>query len=131
MERGNILSELKVLYLVVFSIIVVNYIINLIQVYKESHKLKEAGKTPLIGRNLTTVSTAFLGEIGIVALTLYILGLTNVTKLVIGVVFSFLLLQAVRNVSAYLIAWGTWSLFLKYDQHKMKKQIEKDKEEAI
>jgi|SRR5699024_1236563 len=131
MKRGNILSELKVLCLVMFSIIVVSYISNLIQVYKETIKLKETGKTPLVGRNLTTVTTAFLGEVGIVTLSLYLLGLTNLTKLVVGVIVSYLALQALRNVSAYLIAWGTWSIFLKYDQHNMKKQIEKDKEEAL
>src|SRR5699024_3684043 len=130
MKRGNILSELKVLCVVMCSTIVVSYISNLIEVYKETSTSKYTGKCPLVGRHLINVSIALLGEVGIVTLSLYLLGLTNLTKLVVGVIVSYLALQALRNVSAYLIAWGTWSIFLKYDQHNMKKQIEKDKEEA-
>lgn len=130
-RRESILSELFVLYLVFLTVVVVTIVTNLIQVYKESAEIKQAGQSPLIARNITTVVMAGLGELLTVTLVVYLFSLTSFTTTITGVIVVYLVGQALRNLGAYLVAWGTWSTFLYFDKRKMQNQIEKDKEEAL
>ena len=121
---------LGTLSITLYAVVAMTFIINLKTVFAESKQLKAEGKTPLTARNITTLVLAALGETLFVYLTLLIsFKFMPVTHLTTGIVF--VIGYIVRNVGAYLAAWGTWEVFVRLDKRKMKKQISEDQGTAL
>lgn len=114
-----------------YGVVVFTFITNLVQLFKETKQLKEAGKTPLVKRNITVITCAALGEAAVIFLLMW-LNESLAIKVNIASVFSmFLIPYMLRNVGAYLVAWGLWSVFVSFDSRKMKKELEKDRKGAL
>jgi hypothetical protein len=121
----------EILSTVLYGVVVVTFITNILQLLKESKQLKEAGKTPLMGRNLTVITLAALGEVVVIFLIMLLFASLSL-PVNVGLVFAiFILAYLLRNVGAYLVAWGLWSLFVKIDQRKLKKELEQEREGAL
>jgi hypothetical protein len=125
------MSALAVLTVSLYTVVFISLATNLYQVLMESKKLKEDGKTPLVGKNLTTVGVAGLAEVLAVTLLVYITSLITADLEIIGVIVVFLSGYLFRNVAAYLAAWGIWTIFVTIDKKKMKEKIDNDQEEAF
>lgn len=116
------MSELHVLSVTLYVIVFITLLTNISQVLRETKVLKQQGRTPLVGKNFTTVGIAALAEAfmiwavtGLAAITI---GADNLFKVVIVFLATYLM----RNVGAYLAAWGTWTLFVKLEKRKMIKE---------
>lgn len=122
-------------YLVIFAclagVILVTFVTNGIQLFKESKQLQISGKTPLTYRNLAVIFLAAIAEIVVVHLTLMSCIALEVPLNQYSVFFIFVGAYLLRNIGAYLTAWAIWSIFVKIDRRKMMKEIEKDKEKAL
>jgi hypothetical protein len=126
------MNAITIVAVTLYAVVGITLGMNILQVFKESKQLKADGKTPLMGRNLTVVACAAVGEALVVLFLIWLFskllpGAATVWSVLVMFVFPFLL----RNVGAYLVAWGLWSLFVTIDKKKMKEQIEKDKETAL
>jgi polyferredoxin len=125
------MNVLTVIATTLYTVVGFTYATNLFQLSVESKKLKADGKTPLTKRNFVTISLAAIAEVVFVLLSMLVISLINVPHNIAFVVIVFLALFAGRNVAAYLAAWGAWSIFVKIDTKKMKKQLEEEKERAL
>lgn len=122
---------LSVIAVTLYAVVAVTFITNLLQVFAESKKLRAEGKTPLTGKNLTTVTLAAVAEAILATLVIILASALDMTINVFTVAMTFLIGYLFRNVAAYLAAWGMWSLFVKIDTRKAKKEVKKDQEGAI
>jgi succinate-acetate transporter protein len=118
------MSELE---LSLYIIITITLLFNLRNLFKEARKIKAAGKTPLVAKNVITTFMAALGEAFIVwgIFTLYsrynVLE-TGYTASVVVFIVAYLL----RNIGSYGMAWLTWAIFIKTDKKKMIDKIEEE-----
>ena len=122
------MNELQIVSLILYCIILVSLFANLGQLYVESKKLRAQGKTPLVFKNVVTILVATLGEVVAVALSMYIISSIGVKPTAIYIAIIFILVYNLKNIAAYLSAWGTWSLFVSVERNKMKKEIKEDME---
>lgn len=117
-----------VLEVLMLGIVCCTLVTNTLTAIKEGAELKRQGKTPLTGRNLTTVIVAAVAEYIFVLFIGFLVAaiITEPLGMVLGLV-TFLAMYVGRNGAAYLSAWGLWSLFVRLDKRKMEKQVQKDK----
>ena len=118
------------LEVILAGVIMVTLIMNLVQVFKETKKLKEEGKTPLTVRNFAVVTVAAIAEALVVYLLTLLFAAMDVKTTYAGIFAMFVMMYLLRNVGAYLSAWGLWALFLQIDKRKAVKEIKEDKEKA-
>ncbi|AMQ66654.1 hypothetical protein BH753_gp172 [Bacillus phage Shbh1] len=123
------MSTLAVLALTLYSVVGITLVLNMVQLIKEVKNIKKQGKTPLVKQNILTVIVAALGEVLAVYLCLLVTETILATFTTGTVIAVFAITYFVRSVFAYLSAWGLWSIFLKWEKHKKKNEIEKDIEE--
>lgn len=124
------MSVLMAVAITLYTVIAISFGMNIGQVFKESRELKARGKTPLVGKNLATVTIAMVAEV----LTIFLVTLIAepfFSPTVTYVVLSFSVAYFLKTVAAYLTAWGIWALFINLEKRKMQKQVEKDQEEAV
>jgi hypothetical protein len=123
---------LETLKVTLYAVVVLTLIMNVMTIMKETRELKANGKTPLTGRNMTTVFVAAAGEaffvFVLIGLVFKLIGL-EVTLFNTG--WVFVLGYIGRNAAAYLVAWLTWEVFVRVDRRKMKQKIEEDQEAAL
>jgi hypothetical protein len=122
------------LTLQVILYIVVGYTLigNLIELFKQTPTLKEAGQTPLTRQNFSVIVFAAIGELIVIYLVLlaYKSWATDLDNHWLhGMIF--LIGFVGRNVGAYCAAWAFWGAYTKLEARKSKKQIDKDKEAAL
>lgn len=125
------MSVYTVLVAVLYATVVITLVSNLFQLFVETKQLKAAGKTPLVSRNLTTVILAAVAEAVVISLVIWLYKLLQLDTTVFYVVIMYILAYTLRNVGAYLAAWGLWSIFIRIDKKKLLKQIEKEKAGAL
>jgi hypothetical protein len=118
------MSELE---LSLYIIIAITLLYNINNLFKEARKIKAAGKTPLVAKNVITTFMAALGEALVVwgIYTLYsrynVLE-TGYTASVVVFIVAYLL----RNIGSYGMVWLTWAVFIKIDKKKMVAKIEEE-----
>lgn len=124
------ITVLETVKMSLYFIILLSLVLNINQVFTESKALKEQGKTPLVGKNLTTVILAAVAELVLVAGVVFLIEpVFTPTGWQVGLLFASLYL--LKDVAAYLTGWGTWAVYVNLEKRKMKKQIEEDQEEAM
>jgi len=129
MSTANIIYSIGVILLI---LVLVTWITNLFQVFAESRRYKAAGKTPLIGKNVVTVTAAAIAEFLIVWLFIWgylHFGLNPDDPVKVAILFLFPFF--IRNAGAYLAAWAVWAAFLHFEKKKKINEIKKDQEEAL
>jgi hypothetical protein len=119
------------LFLALAGAVYVTFFTNLFQLRKETKQLKAAGKTPLHGRNLSVIVTAAVAEVLVCWLLVNLYISVDLKQTGIVVFIEFILAYLLRNVGAYLVAWGLWSIFIRIDKKKLLKEIEKEKAGAL
>jgi hypothetical protein len=126
------MNTFSTLFAALLAVVMVTLVTNLVQLYKETKQLKAAGKTPLHGRNSVVIMTAALAEVLVIYLTLRFCSFIQPEEMSMAGVFTvFVLTYLLRNVGAYLAAWGLWSIFIRIDKKKLLKQIAQEKAEAL
>lgn len=121
----------EVLKIVMTGVILITLMVNLIQVYKESKQLKAEGKTPLTIRNLNVIMCAAIAEFLVAYLLLALFNKLHAFTTSLNVFLIFIVVYLLRNAGAYLTAWGLWSIFVKIDQKKLRKELIEEREEAL
>ncbi|AIW03534.1 hypothetical protein CPT_Moonbeam136 [Bacillus phage Moonbeam] len=110
-----------------YIIVGITLLVNLFNLFKEARKLKQSGKTPLIGKNIATTFVAAVGE-ALVVWGIYTLygsyGLAHAGYTASLVVFTVAFI--LRNVGAYALALTLWSIFVRIDKKKMVEEMEKE-----
>ena len=122
---------MTLLAITMYCVVAATLAINLLQVARETKLLKQKGQTPLTARNITTVVLAAVAEAMTVFLLVLLYTALNTPFNTWTAPGMFLSMYVMRQPAAYLVAWGLWSVFVRVDARKMKKDIEKDKEEAL
>jgi uncharacterized membrane protein len=119
------------LFLALSGAVLVTLVTNLLQLEKETRQLKAAGKTPLHGRNIVVICLAAVAEVLVCYLLVQLYMLVDLKQTGVVVLIEFVLAYLLRNVGAYLVAWGLWAIFIRIDKKKLLKQIEQEKAEAL
>lgn len=111
-----------------YIVIAFTLVTNLVSLAKEVQKLRDNGKTPYVFRNLLTVILAAVGEYLVVLglYTVYTGLLASPDTLPMATLF-FALGFPLRNAGAYLVALAIWTVFVKVESRKMKKEVEQEK----
>lgn len=125
------MEGLTIIALLLYTIAAIGFVMNLIQMYTESRKLKEEGKTPLMTRNAITIGVATAAELCTIFLAVALAHYFGFTPTVLTVITLFVAIYLLRNGAAYLAAWGLWTIFIRKDKKKMEKQIEEEQGGAI
>lgn len=125
------MTEFNVLATALYSMVFITLFLNIVQVLTESSQLKEEGKTPLIGKNITTVVVAALAEVIAVFVFLYVAAILIPNPNVWGIAAVFIAVYSLRNGAAYLAAWGTWTIFVNIEKRKMEKEVKEDMKEEM
>ncbi|QIA28559.1 hypothetical protein [Phage f2b1] len=113
-------------------IILCTFIVNLFGVSKKTKLLKQKGEDPLVPLSLTLVVVAALAEYALITLLITaVFDWGNVQVKLVPVVIVFAAGYVLRNVAAWLSAWGVVSIYTYAERRKMKKQIMEDKETAL
>lgn len=125
------MDGLMIIATLLYTIIGISLLLNLLQMFLESKKLKEEGKTPLMGRNIFTVLLAAAAEVLAVMLVIYLHEALEIPMTVVMVISTFSIAYVLRNGAAYLVAWGLWAFLLQGDKKKLRKATEEDQKGAI
>lgn len=125
------MDVLITLAVTLYSVVIVTFVANMIQLVKETKRLREEGKTPLVGRNITTVVVAAWGEVLTVVILIYLTSLFTTEPNFIVAALVFILAYLLRNVAAYFMGWAVWAIFVKIERKKMKDEIEDDQQGAL
>lgn len=125
------MEDLTIIALLLYTIVTIGFIMNLVQMYTESRKLKAEGKTPLMKRNMLTIGVATAAELLMVFGAIWLASYIGFTTTVVTVVTLFVAIYLLRNGAAYLAAWGLWTLFIRKDKKQMEKKIEEEQGEAF
>jgi hypothetical protein len=115
-----------------YLIVLFTLIDNLFRLVRDTKALKSDGKNPLTVRNTVVIFAAAVGEAVVIFLLMalyYSIG--PATDALLWQVPVFIVAFYLRNVGAYLAAWGLWKVFLTFDTRKAKKQIDNEKEAAL
>ena len=119
------------MFILLYVIVVVTLIQNIIQLFTESKRLKAEGKTPLVKRNLIVVGMAAIAEALVITLAWWLWGQLGWAENTWNTYFVWIAAYLLKNVGAYLMAWGLWSIFVARDRKKLMKQIKEDQEKAL
>lgn len=120
------MATLTVIGTVLYTLVALTVIGNFIRLFVEIKKLKEKKQTPLVGKTIITIILAGIGEVIVLFLLLKlaaILGLSGI----IGTVIVFITLYYARVITAYLVTWGLWAIFVSQAKKKELAKINGDK----
>lgn len=125
------MSVYTVIALAALGVIIYDFLTNLVRLYGESKKLKAAGKTPLTGRNTVVVLLAFAIEIVVVFLVTLLFAKMKISASYLHVFLMFIATYLIKNIGAYMTAWGMWATFVKVDQKAAIKKVKEEKKKAL
>ena len=118
---------LLALELSLFFIVVYTTFFKIRGLLKECEKLKQQKQTPLVGKNIVSTLAWALGE------ALIIVGVFVLSGVVFpgdeplwGAVVTFIVAYVIRGIGGWLLAWATWSIFVKAGKKKMIKDLEEE-----
>ncbi|AHN66625.1 hypothetical protein Bcp1_150 [Bacillus phage Bcp1] len=120
------MTAYDIVLVTLYMVVVVTFVTNNIQLYKESARLKEMGQTPLTGRNLSVVIVAFISEMLTVAGIMWCFQALDTPVNPWTVACMFIVGYLIRNIGAYVSAWVLWTIFVRIDKGKMKHEVEKE-----
>lgn len=117
---------------ILLVIVLLTLVVNLFNIFKESKQLKAQGKTPLVRNNVVIVFVAALAEYVVITLLIAaVFDWCHVKPTTMTIVITFTAGYILRNVGAYLAAWGTLSIFMIFEKRKMKKEIAEENKTAL
>jgi hypothetical protein len=115
-----------------YLIVLFTLIDNLLRLVRDTRALKSDGKSPLTVRNTVVILAAAVGEAAVIFLLMVLYySIGPATDELLWQIPVFIVAFYLRNVGAYLAAWGLWKVFLTFDTRKAKKQIDNEKEAAL
>lgn len=110
---------------ILYTIVALSFIGNFIRLFVEAKQLKEKKQTPLIGKTVVTITLATLVESIVLFLLIKLVAILGVGG-IIGIAITFAILYFTRTLTAYLVTWGLWAVFV---QLAKKKELQKIKED--
>lgn len=115
------------LELSLYIIITITSLFNINNLFKEARKIKAAGKTPLVAKNIVTTFMATIGEAFVVWVIYVLYSRYNVLEAgYTASVVVFILAYLLRNIGSYGMAWLTWAVFIRIDKKKMVAKMEEE-----
>jgi len=125
------MNTFDVLTVSLYAVVFFTLVMNVVNLFQETSRLKELGQTPLVGRSAAVIAVAAIAEMCVVAGVIGLLQLFPVPINSWTVFVMFLLGFVARNGGSYFSAWLLWSIFVRMDRSKMMKEIKDENEKAL
>lgn len=125
------MNTFDVLTISLYAVVFCSFVMNVVNLFQETSRLKDMGQTPLVGRSAAVIIVAALAEVCMVAGVIGLLQLFTVPINSWTVFVMFMLGFLSRNAGSYLSAWLLWSVFVRLDRRKMLNEIKDENEKAL
>ncbi|UNA01576.1 membrane protein [Bacillus phage vB_BcgM] len=103
--------------------VLVKYTENLRSFVMEVKAIKAKGDTPLTLQTASCIAVGFAVELGASTGLVYLSSHFVNLQPGLWVVAAFIIIYLIRNILAYLIIWGYWSLIVRLGTKKVKKEL--------
>lgn len=120
------MSVLTVIATILYVIVALTSIGNFIRLFVEGKQLKAQGKTPLIGRTSLTIILVAIAEVVAILVIMGVLARIGIPGSLISVIIVFVFTYYARQIIAYLVTWGLWSLLVRKDKKKAMEKIQQE-----
>ncbi|AEW47154.1 hypothetical protein BCP78_0147 [Bacillus phage BCP78] len=125
------MNTFDILTVSLYAVVFCSFVMNVINLFQETSRLKDIGQTPLVGRSAAVIIVAALAEVCMIAGVIGLLQLFAVPINHWTVFVMFMLGFLSRNAGSYLSAWLLWSIFVRLDRRKMLNEIKDENEKAL
>lgn len=98
---------------ILYTLIILAFVINIGHAIMRIKEIKVKGETPLVGRTFATILITALVEVITVTGVLLLFSLITDHPGIILIAVMFLISYGLKNLFAYLSAWGLWHVFRK------------------
>ncbi|UGO49227.1 hypothetical protein EMILIAHAH_141 [Bacillus phage vB_BanH_Emiliahah] len=129
--KEEAMNTFEILTVSLYAVISFTLVMNNINLYQETKRLKEVGQTPLVGRSAIVIYVAAVAELLVVTGFMWLCSVFPVPINMLTVFGMFLVGFMLRNGGSYLAAWVLWSIFVRSDRRKMMKEIKDEHEKAL
>lgn len=129
--KEETMNTFDVLTISLYAVVFCSFVMNVVNLFQETSRLKDMGQTPLVGRSAAVIIVAALAEVCVVAGVIGLLQLLPVPINSWTVFVMFLLGFLARNGGSYFSAWLLWSVFVRIDRRKMLNEIKDENEKAL
>ncbi|AGY48572.1 hypothetical protein Spock_172 [Bacillus phage Spock] len=103
--------------------IVIKYTENILGLIQEVKAIKAKGETPLTGQTVGCIAVGFAVELGTSTLLVMLLNDRWDLPANLWALVLFIGIYVIRNIAAYLVVWGYWSVIVKLGTKKVKQEL--------
>lgn len=125
------MNTFDILTVSLYAIVFCSFVMNVVNLFQETSRLKDMGQTPLVGRSAAVIIVAAVAEVCTVAGVIGLLELFAVPTNSWTVAAMFIVGFLSRTAGSYLSAWLLWSIFVRLDRRKMLNEIKDENEKAL